>query len=533
MLASLVTLGLAENALGAEVDLAGKPLEIDVTNTGIGNYHFNNHNDIKLTPSTKVDDDYFEFLDKFNLQLSWWRFQAGVRFDSYVAQRPSAARIATLVNQDVPASNTTQQLTLTDNYAAELNTRFLPTFYPTKLFVGYQQPGIEATVGDFYVQLGRGLVFSVRKIDELSIDTTARGAKVAFDRKFGGLQVGALAFAGQMNPVRLDETTGRRLNILGNDPLFFGFPTGQDLSVTKYNQIGAAITDDQVARPNFVEDAAFGGKLEAGSKAFLLAANVAVVARQNYDAENAKCKNSGGDTAGAGTTLTEGLCEQKFPSFQQNDPSREANRIENFSGSVNFPNIADHGDLYVEVAGQDLADKKGGDPSSGGYAVYVAASARGGPVTFSLEGKHYHAFFPIPANVDLTTNGFSAPEFNNVAYSQPPTAQSIYIEPASGANPELCVTGGRGVLNYRFNPSTALFTWLGRFVDWTEVNPVNYDCAATTHGLSNESDTWDYAAGMEMFLEHGKSKLNFYAGAIDDTLVEPHTTATAGTIGTF
>ena len=315
--------------------------------------------------------------------------------------------------------------------------------------------------------------------------------------------------------------------------MFFGFPTAQDLVVTKFNQIGSTITDDQVARPNFLEDAVVGGKLEGGSKLFLLGANAAVLMRQNYDAQNAACKNAGHDTAGAGTTITEGLCEQQFPTFAQNDPSREANRIENFSGSLNLPNIADHGDLYVEVVGQKLDDKKGGASPSSGYAVYVAASARGGPVTLSLEGKHYRSFFPLPANVDLTTNGFGAPEFNNVFYSSPPTGQSIYIEPVAGANPELCVTGGRAVLNYRFNPSTALFTWLGRFADWSEVNAINYDCAASTGGLSNETDTWDFAAGMEKFFEHGKSKANFYAGAIEDTLVDPHVTAVSGTIGTF
>ncbi len=155
-------------------------------------------------------------------------------------------------------------------------------------------------------------------------------------------------------------------------------------------------------------------------------------------------------------------------------------------------------------------------------------------MTLSLEGKHYRSFFPLPANVDTTTaKGFGAPEFNNVAYSQPPTAQSIYIEPVAGANPERCVTGGRAVLNYRFNPSTALVSWLGRFADWSEVNALNYDCSPRTAGLSNETDTWDYAAGMEMFLEHGKSKANFYAGAIDDTLVDPHVNASAGTFGTF
>ncbi len=172
---------------------------------------------------------------------------ASKRAFASTATSPSASRRPRdreLVDQDYPPGKVKKRQDLTNNYAAELNTRFLPTVYPTKLFVAYQQPSFEVTAGDFYVQLGRGLVFSVRKIDELSIDTTVRGGKVAFDRNFGDVHLGAIAFAGQMNPVRLDETTGRRLNILPGQPLFFGFPTAQDLTFTQLNQIGAAITDE-------------------------------------------------------------------------------------------------------------------------------------------------------------------------------------------------------------------------------------------------------------------------------------------------
>src|SRR4029079_17190767 len=110
----------------------------------------------------------------------------------------------------------------------ELHSRYLRAFYPSKLFVGYQQPGLDLTVGDFYAQLGRGLVFSVRKIDELAVDTTVRGGKIVADHDFGDVHLGATLFVGQMTPLRTDETSGRRLSGEGS-PLFFAFPHSGDL----------------------------------------------------------------------------------------------------------------------------------------------------------------------------------------------------------------------------------------------------------------------------------------------------------------
>src|SRR5207237_432668 len=60
----------------------------------------------------------------------------------------------------------------------ELHTRFIDNIYPTKFFLAYTSPILELTVGDFYAQLGRGLVFSSRKLDEVATDTTVRGGKV-------------------------------------------------------------------------------------------------------------------------------------------------------------------------------------------------------------------------------------------------------------------------------------------------------------------------------------------------------------------
>ncbi len=240
----LASLFAAARAGAVEVEnVGGKPLLIDITNTAVLAYHFNNRNDADLDPPHQVDDFYGEFLDRLNVQASWWRLRLGVRLDTNVYFHTLDRNgVAAVVNDQTPYINSVATKSdpakgianqTTDNFYDELHSRFLRAIYPSKLFVGYSQPGLDVTAGDFYVQLGRGLVFSVRKIDELAVDTTVRGAKASFDRSIGDVQVGAMAFAGQMNPLRVDEASGRRLNGAGS-ALFFGFPEGGALETYQF-----------------------------------------------------------------------------------------------------------------------------------------------------------------------------------------------------------------------------------------------------------------------------------------------------------
>jgi hypothetical protein len=58
------------------------------------------------------------------------------------------------------------------------------------------------------VQFGRGLTLSLRKVDELGIDTTLRGAKVLLRSRF----VDATLVAGVTNPGNVDEASGRNVD---------------------------------------------------------------------------------------------------------------------------------------------------------------------------------------------------------------------------------------------------------------------------------------------------------------------------------
>ena len=72
-----------------------------------------------------------------------------------------------------------------------------------KFFLNYTGRNVEATLGDFYINFGRGLVLSVRKVDELGVDTTLLGAKALVrERDFLGT-----VFAGWSNIQNLDEAT--------------------------------------------------------------------------------------------------------------------------------------------------------------------------------------------------------------------------------------------------------------------------------------------------------------------------------------
>jgi len=505
---------LPARAAAIEVpNVGGKPLAIDVTNTAVVDYRFNNRNDADNDPNREVDDFYGEWLDRLNVQASWWRFRLGARLDSAVFFRTlSRDDIARRAADKRPIFDAAAKASgrdpadfandYTNRMNAELHSRFRRAIYPSKLFVGYGQPGVDVTVGDFYVQLGRGLVFSVRKIDELATDTTVRGIKLVADRKIGDVRLSGTLFGGQMNPIRVDETSGRRLHGEGS-PLFFGFPKAGDLQTYDVSQPGKVLSVIDRARPSYLEDTAFGARFEVGTKWFSIAANGAMLLRRDPTSDREACIADGKDA---------GQCGAQFPDFGGRDPTLSHDRIINASGSINVPSIAKHGDLYVEVAGQNLGAGKSGasTPDLSGYAVYANATITGGPMSVSLEGKHYRDFFPLSANIDTSSPGFGAPEFALVAYSQSPTAEPIYTQIVRGGSPNVCVTGGRGRVDYRFNRAASVYAWLGRYASWSEIpGALDKGCEI---GTESQTNTWDTAAGVDLFFDDTKSHVQAWVG---------------------
>lgn len=524
--------------------VGGEPITVDVTNTAAFTYHFDNRNDPvpdeagvppaagrRVQAGDRVDDDYGELIEHLNLQVGWWRFSLGVRYDAigYVGATSllEAGRDAVEVGKRCPPNAAQDELfppcvATFDEYYRELNNRYRSTAYPAKLWLGYTQPGVEATVGDFYAQLGRGLVLSVRKVDELATDTTIRGGKLVLDKDFGGARLGATLLAGQMNPLRVDEPTGRMLGGTGS-PLFFGFPKNKALHTYGLNaEENSLVRVDEPARPSYLEDSVYGLHLEGGGEAVLLGANGLLLVRKDASAENEACL----ERCAPADTACPARCAATFPNPSTNNTSRMHSSIRTISASASLPSIARHGDFYVEIARQQLGDGRATVVEDGevtsrlesntGFAVYANGSVRGGPVTLTLEGKHYRRFFPLSANIDTGSKGFGAPEFNLISYNSPPTAEPIFVEPIG--SPQVCNTGGWARVDYRFSPRVAANAWVGHYTSFSELDAVNNDCKTDDE---KRTDAWDVAAGGDVRFDEGKSPMRVTLGVREDTPAVP------------
>ncbi len=521
--AAALFLAVPGTALAIDFEnVGGETLTIDITNTAVAAYAFDNRDDsldVVPPPGTIVNDTFGELYDRLNIQAYYWRFRAGLRLDvgAYYAQLDDEDLID-IARERIPNGTGVERNAYVNAFQRELNTRYRTTIYPSKLFLGYTAPGIDLTVGDFYAQFGRGLVLSVRKIDELATDTTIRGAKASFKKSWESASLSITTLAGQANPIRIDEQSGRRLNGDGS-PLFFGFPKADTFRYYTFDDRGNTSYIVDEPRPSYLEDAIFGASVEGGPSQVLFGTHATLLSRKSYEEENLRCQAAGGAN-----------CASEFPTFDTTNPSRLRDTIITASGTINVPNLWDHGDAFVEVAaqhatnGRPTAIETDGEltrePDNTGYAVYFGANVRAGGFALNLEGKHYRSFLPLAANINA--NGaadptFASPEFDPVVYNQPPTVEPIYTQ-QFGA-PNICVTGGRGKADYRFTPEVALYGWLGYYTSFTEVNPLNIEC--DTSNPTEQTNTWDAATGGELTFDGGKSYVKAWAGTRHTVRAEP------------
>lgn len=527
---------LAGDALAVDIpDVGGETLTLDINNTSEVAYHFDNRNgsDGIVNKDTDNDDFYGEWLNRLYLRAYYWKFSLGVRLDSAVYfatnDREDSQRIVT---EQLGAPN----LSVENSLNQDLHSRYTTLIYPSKLWLGAKHKRFEATIGDFYLQLGRGLVFSVRKIDEVGIDTTVRGVKLNWGHNFdGGFRFELGAFGGQLNPIRIDYPTGRILHGNGS-PLFFGFPVS-----TNYEEFRATgdtpefALNTQRAKPGYLEDTVVGGNFVLGPQWAQFEANAAFLFRQSNSEDQLRCVDLGG---------TQDDCRADNPAFNVTEESRQHDQIRNFSGSINIPTVADAFDAYVEVAGQQQArgrveslDPISGDPRSredvAGYAVYANINAHAGPISATLEGKHYRNFVALGGNIDNADGVFGGgPEYGVITYSRPPNVESIYTEPLG--SPDVCVTGGRLRLDAALHDQFRVYGWGGHYVSFTEANAQlesdnlgdvagerTWTC--TPEGVDpttgqdrteqRRTNTVDFAAGGEIDLQKGKTHYWAWIGA--------------------
>ena len=540
-LAAVAATAVAQQAAAVEIeDVGGETLTVDISNTSELSYHFDNRNSTTsgqtLKPEEHVDDNYAEWQNRLYLRSYYWKLSLGVRLDSAVYMGSFDRQDAQdLIVEELGAPD----LPLEERFGREIHSRYTSLIYPAKLWLGFKHKRFEATAGDFYANLGRGLVFSVRKMDEVGIDTTVRGGKIKMGGSFDDFRLEGSVFGGQLNPIRIDYPTGRVLHGSGS-PLFFAFPTVSDFDYYAATGPDSYELQSERAKPSYLEDAVVGGNITLGPPWAQLELNGALLFRQANSEEQVRCLADGIDPD---------RCRADFPSFSVPEESRARDQIRNFSAALNLPGMGDAIDVYLEVAGQNQGQGRvstidaDGNPvreqDLWGYAVYGNVNLHAGPLSTSIEAKHYRQFFPLGANIDNGDLAFGAREYSVVTYSRPPTAESIYVEQLGA--PDVCVSGARTRIDASLSDDLRVYGWLGRFISYTEVDPnlvpddpndPQSDLTCTPSGRgpdgrdrtdSRRTGTWDTAAGGEIDLQDGKTHYWGWVGTrlTDRTLDAP------------
>jgi hypothetical protein len=435
-------------------EVAGDPVRVDITETSYLNYHVDNRNDVNASDVDKrLDDNYGSWVNRFNVSAAWKAWQAGLRFDTATYfHRPKLSQFEEGAQRDNAAESLRYRLR--DTYVVS-------PFLPSKLYLTYAKPDVEITAGDGYVSFGRGMVLTIRKIDELAADTSLQGAKV-----IGRLKPFTLtAVAGLANPVRFDEATG----VVLRDP---------------------AATIDSPYRNTWSRDLIAGARAEAKMGTSTIGLQIADIHRRD-------------DLQLSG------------------DPVIISKDITNGGVSLAIPKIADALplNLYTELAVQKRSRFEGkGDATTDdrGYAAYAALSMKTGIVTSSFEGKHYRGYYAAKLNADNAR--YSA--FSAVQYMTPPTVERITQDSLFDNS---CTTGGRARIDVQPTKTFLAYFSAAYFANWGERSPTS--CAVgPAFGVTNidgrpptlRNDIWDGYIGFELRSAHDASYLLMTGGVRHD-----------------
>lgn len=126
------------------------------------------------------DDGYGDVRSSFDLRGRW-------------AQQTLALRFEALRFIDPPAGDVIVHSSGAD-YADE--------YVLEKLSWGWEGRSVNVAVGDSYVTFGRGLALSLRRVDELGVDTSLRGAKAELSSRYLRVQLaGGWTNAANLDPV--------------------------------------------------------------------------------------------------------------------------------------------------------------------------------------------------------------------------------------------------------------------------------------------------------------------------------------------
>jgi hypothetical protein len=455
----------------------GEDVQLDVTETSIVAQRFD-----KRGSELAQQSGWGDWINRVNAALRWDKWTAGLRLDSAVYWRRPVD------NPNYPTLPSGDQ----NGVTLHNESSFRNSIYPAKMWLTYSAPGLEVTVGDAYVQFGRGLTLSMRKIDELGIDTTVRGAKIEVQKDPFALT----AVAGFGNPSRVDEATGRALFVTSGNPSF----------------------------PLFGSDRIVGAEVQAGrGLPVVLSTRIVRLSRcapYQYDANTNPVTNvaddPGGVAFGSCSAIDTARWLVQLPSAP---PQLAANDITMVGQSIEVPTLGGHGKLYLEAAGQQRRyDIEPQRPNTDGNALYGSLSMDAGPVTSTLEIKSNRNYYPAAAGIDLTR----APEFNVVAYSFSPPAETPTILDTEFGYFNACVNGGRARADVRANEDVLLYGQ-GIFAH-TQSEQTSGGCDSQGNTVASIAaakaidNVWDGLAGVEWTFDDHQSHVFASAGVRDDTM---------------
>lgn len=469
-----------------------RPVTLDVTETSIVSQQF----DARVDEGENIQDHgYGSWINRLNLALNWDKFTLGMRLDSSVYWRRP-------VDQDVCAPGETgaciapNQL---NNVVVDNSSRYRNYVYPAKIFAKYTSKSIEVTVGDAYVQFGRGLVLSLRKVDELGIDTTARGGKLTWTADpFSVTLVGGI-----LNPTKIDEATGRALIL------------SSEITPDPSRKIQG---DTFGPQPVYGSDRVVGAMIQAGRGLPVVlsthGARFTRCAPYHYNAEG-RVEDGTFDTPFGSCDPADVAIWQ--PSTGKVTPTISATEIFMGGQSIEVPSLWKHGNLYLEAAVQKLSQfDNPKDNNASGNALYGALTTNFGAFTSTLEIKSYRNFYGVTGAVDQKR----ASAFSGVMYTNVPTVENATQDSAFGFF-NACVNGGRLRTDYRLSPELLVYAQGIYSVSRTESGAGGCDEHGKTvvpAGAEVTTNTvWDGLAGFELLFDQDTSHLFASAGGRDDT----------------
>ncbi|HMR10972.1 MAG TPA: DUF6029 family protein, partial [Polyangiaceae bacterium] len=245
--------------------VGSESLQLDITNATSVVYNVDNRDSKPNQVNTRANDGWGVWYNRLNVQGTMGKWTAGLRLDNawfYRSPYPEAIALDLTEERGNPPGGLPRPVFFRQKLqesGAELSNRYINWVYPAKYYVGYTTRDIELQLGDSYAQLGRGFVLSVRKSDELASDTTVRGARATGRIRAGDTRLRLTALAGSMNPLRIDEASGRYIGV--DDSV-----TENELAISEAGMPRSVETDFLRREPSYAPDRILAAQFEVAPK---------------------------------------------------------------------------------------------------------------------------------------------------------------------------------------------------------------------------------------------------------------------------